>query len=127
MITNPSVRALRYNPYTMELTEEEYDLKKMRGLRGDAIARAKKATHWGLILGTLGRQGNEAILERLKGLLKRKGVEFDVVLLSEISDAAVGVERGFHGSCVDLSRSTAGCRLRVLACRSIGGRGIRSR
>ena len=97
MITNPSVRALRYNPYTMELTEEEYDLKKMRGLRGDAIARAKKATHWGLILGTLGRQGNEAILERLKGLLKRKGVEFDVVLLSEISDAAVAVERRFYG------------------------------
>ncbi|KAK8807951.1 hypothetical protein WA588_006437, partial [Blastocystis sp. NMH] len=89
MITNPSVRALRYNPYTMELTEEEYDLTKMRGLRGDAIAQAKKATHWGLILGTLGRQGNEAILERLKGLLRGKGMEYDVVLLSEISDAVL--------------------------------------
>lgn len=96
MITNPYVRALRYNPYTMELTEEEYDLTKMRGLRGDAIAQAKKATHWGLILGTLGRQGNEAILERLKGLLRGKGMEYDVVLLSEISDAVVCFVFVFH-------------------------------
>lgn len=86
---NPSVRTLRYNPYTMELTEEEYDLTKMRSIRGAEIEKAKKAVHWGLILGTLGRQGNEMILERLKAILKKKEVLFDVVLLSEISDATV--------------------------------------
>ena len=90
MIANPSVRALRYNPYSMELTEEEYDLSKMRSLRRNAIDRAMQAKHWGLVLGTLGRQGNEAILERLKGLLKQKGIQFDVVLISELSDATVG-------------------------------------
>lgn len=90
MITNPSVRALRYNPYSMELTEEEYDLTKMRSIRRSAIDQAMKATHWGLVLGTLGRQGNEAILERLKDILKKKGIQYDVVLISELSDATVG-------------------------------------
>ena len=97
MIANPSVRALRYNPYSMELTEEEYDLSKMRSLRRNAIDHAMQAKHWGLVLGTLGRQGNEAILERLKGLLKQKGVQFDVVLISELSDAIVGRNEGVVG------------------------------
>lgn len=86
---NTSVCTLRYNPYTMELTEEEYDLNKMRSIRGNEIEKAKKAVHWGIVLGTLGRQGNEMILERLKTILKKKNLVYDVVLLSEISDATV--------------------------------------
>ena len=86
---NPSVRTLRYNPYTMELTEEEYNLNKMRSIRSTEIEKAKIATHWGIVLGTLGRQGNEMILERLKTILKKKNIVYDVVLLSEISDATV--------------------------------------
>lgn len=101
MIMNPNVRALRYNPYSyalhpslmsrMELTEEEYDLTKMKSIRSSQIDQAKKAKKWGVVLGTLGRQGNEAILERLKTILKAKEKEFVVVLLSELSDAVVSV------------------------------------
>lgn len=101
MIMNPNVRALRYNPYSyalhpsptsrMELTEEEYDLTKMKSIRSSQIDQAKKAKKWGIVLGTLGRQGNEAILERLKTILKAKEKEFVVVLLSELSDAVVSV------------------------------------
>lgn len=76
----------------MELTEEEYDLTKMKAMRSSQIEEAKKAQKWGIVLGTLGRQGNELILERLKEVMKRRGVEYDVLLLSELSDAVVGNE-----------------------------------
>lgn len=76
----------------MELTEEEYDLMKMKAMRSSQIEEAKKAKKWGIVLGTLGRQGNELILERLKEVMKRRGVEYDVLLLSELSDAVVGNE-----------------------------------
>lgn len=76
----------------MELTEEEYDLTKMKAMRSSQIEEAKKAKKWGIVLGTLGRQGNELILERLKEVMKRRGVEYDVLLLSELSDAVVGNE-----------------------------------
>ena len=76
----------------MELTEEEYDLTKMKAMRSSQIEEAKKAKKWGIVLGTLGRQGNELILERLKEVMKRRGVEYDVLLQSELSDAVVGNE-----------------------------------
>lgn len=76
----------------MELTEEEYDLTKMKAMRSSQIEEAKKAKKWGIVLGTLGRQGNELILERLKEVMKRREVEYDVLLLSELSDAVVGNE-----------------------------------
>ena len=76
----------------MELTEEEYDLTKMKAMRSSQIEEAKKAKKWGIVLGTLGRQGNELILERLKKVMNRMGVEYDVLLLSELSDAVVGNE-----------------------------------
>ena len=76
----------------MELTEEEYALTKMKAMRSSQIEEAKKAKKWGIVLGTLGRQGNELILERLKEVMKRRGVEYDVLLLSELSDAVVGNE-----------------------------------
>ena len=76
----------------MELTEEEYDLTKMKAMRSSQIEESKKAKKWGIVLGTLGRQGNELILERLKEVMKRRGVEYDVLLLSELSDAVVGNE-----------------------------------
>lgn len=73
----------------MELTEEEYDLSKMMKNRSDEIAKARASKHWGVALGTLGRQGNEAILNRLKEIFKKKGIVYDVVLISELSDATV--------------------------------------
>lgn len=77
----------------MELTEEEYDLTKMKSIRYEEIEKARKAQHWGLALGTLGRQGNEVILERMKTILKKKGIVYDVVLISELSNATVLLDR----------------------------------
>jgi 2-(3-amino-3-carboxypropyl)histidine synthase len=46
----------------------------MQATRQEAIAAARSAKSWGLILGTLGRQGSPKILE-VRGLgIKRRGL-----------------------------------------------------
>ncbi|KAL7530771.1 hypothetical protein ACHAXR_003663 [Thalassiosira sp. AJA248-18] len=132
MISNPSLRALRYDPYSKTLTEERYEIVQMKKLRREAIlsvrqilgispsARrmdvisgkvdyqqssddiANSILHqpsskpcsptdssrpiitMGIILGTLGRQGNPAILSRIRTLLHSHGIRTIIVLLSEI-------------------------------------------
>lgn len=76
MIANPSVPAFRYDPYPKKLTRERYNHREMRTARSDAVVAARKsigdiahkasavdtsageAPAWGVVLGTLGRQGN---------------------------------------------------------------------
>jgi 2-(3-amino-3-carboxypropyl)histidine synthase len=76
MIANPSVPAFRYDPYPQKLTRERYNHREMRVARSDAVMAARKsigdiahkasavgtsageAPAWGVVLGTLGRQGN---------------------------------------------------------------------
>lgn len=75
MIANPTVPAFRYDPYSKKLTRERYDHKYMQDTRNDAVITAKlsiqRLAHspvesndqkypsmWGVMLGTLGRQGN---------------------------------------------------------------------
>jgi 2-(3-amino-3-carboxypropyl)histidine synthase len=63
MIANPSVPAFRYDPYSKKLTREYYDHDEMRSLRQTSIEQARgslseRMSPWGVILGTLGRQGN---------------------------------------------------------------------
>mmetsp|Transcript_2359 Transcript_2359/g.4334 ORF Transcript_2359/g.4334 Transcript_2359/m.4334 type:complete len:655 (-) Transcript_2359:1101-3065(-) len=146
MISNPSLRALRYDPYGKTLTEEKYEIVQMKRLRREAIRsvrnilgiRAIPPTRRvdviggsggddiansvlrqpmssqlamsssksqspsdpsssisssssssspitvGIILGTLGRQGNPAILSRIRSLLHSRGIRSVIVLLSEI-------------------------------------------
>lgn len=84
MIANPTLQSYRYDPYPKVLSIEKYDLPQMMDVRADAIAKAKSAQRFGIILGTLGRQGNPLILDRLKELLRQRGKEFFVLLLSEI-------------------------------------------
>lgn len=63
MISNPSTPAYQYDPYSRKFTREYYDFQSMVRIRSDAIEKARKAKKFGLILGTLGRQGNPKILE----------------------------------------------------------------
>jgi 2-(3-amino-3-carboxypropyl)histidine synthase len=73
MIANPSVPAFRYDPYSKKFTRERYDHKEMRHIRHQAVESARRAIPsketpgtplnentpmWGVILGTLGRQGS---------------------------------------------------------------------
>ena len=74
MIANPHVPAFRYDPYSKKLTRERYNHTEMQMVRDNAVQTARKdltilsqnrastvkedAPLWGVILGTLGRQGS---------------------------------------------------------------------
>lgn len=76
MIANPGVPAFRYDPYSKKLTREWYDHREMRSNRATAVESARASIQqlslaggdddgplWGVILGTLGRQGSLRQLE----------------------------------------------------------------
>lgn len=84
MIANPSIPAFQYDPYSKTLSREYYDHDQMKATRRGAIIQASNAKRFGLILGTLGRQGNPKVFDFLKESLTKVGVDFIVVLLSEI-------------------------------------------
>lgn len=88
MIHNPSLPAYRYDPYSKVLSREGYDTEGMMAVRQDVISTATAAPgKWGVILGTLGRQGSHAVLSRLEAALTSAGKEHVTVLMSEISFA----------------------------------------
>ncbi|RRT75092.1 hypothetical protein B296_00027689 [Ensete ventricosum] len=91
MIANPGVPAFRYDPYLGILVLEEYDHKGMKMARKDAILAAREAKRWGVILGTLGRQGNTRVLDRVVEHMEEKALEWTVVLMSEISPARIAL------------------------------------
>ena len=84
LISHPGLPAFKYDPYSKAFTVEAYDHPQMHALRRDAIDQARKASKFGIILGTLGRQGAPHLLSRLEGLLGEAGLPYTVVLLSEI-------------------------------------------
>lgn len=59
----------RYDPYSKVFSQEHYAHDRMREARQAAIRSATRAQCWGLLLGTLGRQGSPAILQVLLGPL----------------------------------------------------------
>lgn len=84
MIHNPAIPAYRYDPYSRKLTRETYGHDEMQNLRRTAIATAKGARKWGLILGSLGRQGNPHTMALIERRLRERGIPFVNLLLSEI-------------------------------------------
>lgn len=94
MIANPELEAYRYNPYDKTLTREYYETQKMLSLRKGAVEKGKKAKRWGVVLGTLGRQGNPSIVEHALSLLEGKGCEAFVLLLSEITPQKLALMQG---------------------------------
>lgn len=107
MIANPTLTAYRYDPYGKNLTVESYDTSKMRAVRSAAIARAREARVFGIILGTLGRQGNPAVLSRVRKLVRDAGRRYVIILLSEIVpsklDRMPGVDAWVQIACPRLS------------------------
>jgi len=85
MIANPGIPAFRYDPYSKSFTHEKYSLEEMKSSRLAAIEQSKQASKFGVILGTLGRQGSVAILRRVASLMESKQKPYVVVLISELS------------------------------------------
>lgn len=95
MIANPHLEAYRYDPYTKRMTTESYDHASMRQLRQAAVTAGKQATRYGIILGTLGRQGSSRILRRLLAGIRVACKQCVVILVSEITrDKLQTLERG---------------------------------
>ncbi len=65
-------------------SEEFYDHALMKSNRKAAIDKASKAKTWGIILGTLGRQGSPKVLEHLYQRIRETNRKVVTVLLSEI-------------------------------------------
>lgn len=92
MIANPSMEFWRYDPYGKCLTREVYNTTQMKSLRHKAIESARLNAHtFGIVLGTLGRQGNPAMLGRIKALLRKHKKETFILLLSELSPAKLAL------------------------------------
>lgn len=87
MIANPSVQAFKYDPYEKKLTQEHYEHGQMRSNRKMAIENSRNAKTFGLILGTLGRQGSVKVMEYLQQRLKNHNKNAIIILLSEIFPA----------------------------------------
>ncbi|KAF8211375.1 Diphthamide synthesis [Mycena galopus ATCC 62051] len=106
MIANPSVPAFRYDPYSKKLTRERYDHREMHAVRDDAVQTARKsiaafaqseaideAPLWGVILGTLGRQGSFKQLQAITNQLEasKTVIPYIPILLSELSPAKLAL------------------------------------
>jgi 2-(3-amino-3-carboxypropyl)histidine synthase len=92
MISNPQISTFyRYDPYSKTMTEESYEHEKMKNLRLAAIEKAKSAKVFGILLGTLGRQGNPGILFKIQEKLKAKGKRNFIMLVSEITPAKLAL------------------------------------
>ncbi|XP_068988476.1 2-(3-amino-3-carboxypropyl)histidine synthase subunit 1 [Bombus flavifrons] len=94
MIANPKLRAFRYDPYEKKLTEEFYDHEQMLKTRLAAIEHAKEIGKFGLILGTLGRQGNLNVLKNLETRINLLGKKNVIILLSEIFPDKIKLFKG---------------------------------
>lgn len=109
MIANPQLPAFRYDPYAKRLTTEKYSTAEMHAYRKAAIEKASKACSFGIILGTLGRQGSSKILHRLMTSITEAQKCFFVVLLSELTPQKLsrmeqsGVEAWVQIACPRLS------------------------
>lgn len=84
MIANPHLNAYRYDPYSKFFTREYYDHELMKKNRKEAIDKASESDTWGLILGTLGRQGSPPVMDHIKLKAQERGKKVITVLLSEI-------------------------------------------
>ena len=106
MISNPHIsKFYRYDPYPKTLTEESYDHIKMKSIRYEAIEKARfkiqtkkqkqgsSPAVFGIILGTLGRQGNPALLTKLRNQLTSHKLRSFVILASEITPSKLALFR----------------------------------
>ncbi|KIJ37344.1 hypothetical protein M422DRAFT_178068, partial [Sphaerobolus stellatus SS14] len=106
MIANPNVPAFRYDPYSKKLTREYYDHKEMTTVRDQAVQTARSSLQaleqngstsikpsWGVVLGTLGRQGSFRQLQAITHQLSTygKSIPYVPILLSELSPAKLAL------------------------------------
>ncbi|OBZ70167.1 Diphthamide biosynthesis protein 1 [Grifola frondosa] len=127
MIANPSVPAFRYDPYSKKLTRERYNHGEMKMVRDQAVQAARRSIQaltprsddpkmtadldkdqsplWGVILGTLGRQGSFKQLQAITHQLSasRTPIPYMPILLSELSPAKLALFNPYIATFVQTS------------------------
>lgn len=87
MIQNPSLNYYKYCPFTRKLTKEFYNYNLMVQQRNSQINKFYKSENIGIILGSLGRQGNRKIMENVANHLNELG-NFKIykIIVDEINE-----------------------------------------
>ncbi|CAL8113838.1 unnamed protein product [Orchesella dallaii] len=99
MMANPNTPAYRYDPYNTTLTNEEFNHNELNIKRGKAVCeiRSSENSRIGVVLGTLGRQGNPIPMEGVLEKLTSKGYNAFVVLMSEVMPAKLELFNNVSG------------------------------
>ncbi|XP_061722905.1 2-(3-amino-3-carboxypropyl)histidine synthase subunit 1 [Cydia pomonella] len=91
MIANPSIPSFKYDPYEKKFTSELYEHNLMQENRQNQVRVAENAGNFGLILGTLGRQGSTKVLSNLEKQIKNADKKYVKILLSEIFPSKISL------------------------------------
>lgn len=83
MIQNPTLKYYKYCPFSKKMSREFYDFSKMIQERREEKHRAFRGKNFGVILGTLGRQGNPKIFNNI--VKKLKDYKVYKIMLKEIN------------------------------------------
>lgn len=86
MIRNPNLNFFKYCPFTRKLSREFYDFDKMKTGRMEQIRKAYAGKTFGVILGSLGRQGNKQIFSNVQQKLVKMGYKVYRIVLDEINE-----------------------------------------
>lgn len=98
MIRNPTIPSYRYDPYNKVMSLEKYDIQLMKQIRLDCVTRARQCKVFGVILGTLGHQGNTGILKRLKDMLQKQNKVVVTFLMAELNPVKLKLIKGIDVS-----------------------------
>jgi 2-(3-amino-3-carboxypropyl)histidine synthase len=67
------------------ISAEGYDIEKMKTIRYNAILKARSAKIFGVVFGTLGRQGSRPLFNRLVTIIQSQGKVVIPFLMAEIN------------------------------------------
>lgn len=94
MIANPNLEAYKYDPYSKVFTREYYDHDLMKRVRYKSICQAKCSGKFGILMGTLGRQGNLRVVDHIRERVNYHKRESVIILLSEIFPSKLNIFKG---------------------------------
>lgn len=86
MIQNPSSLFYKYCPFTKTMSREFYDYQRLLIIRNAEKKKAMRCTKIGVILSTLGRQGNMKIFNNVVRFLQEKNMKVYRIALKEINE-----------------------------------------
>nr|UXY87772.1 diphthamide biosynthesis protein 1 [Cryptomonas curvata] len=86
IISNPFCRFFQFNPFSQHFTVTDFNTIGIYNQRRKEILNSfLKKINIGIIIGSLGRQGNYSIIKKMQELIKKKNFESILISTTEIS------------------------------------------